>query len=109
MRGHDKLIAMRSMGLRPVTVFINDYRTPAKYLDGTILDVTGDDMNTVDMRFLVGLTVSIASTTEERAKAILEACKRGGAAKVGVVHLPVTRADQRTTDYIEIWNGTHTA
>lgn len=106
MRGAEKLIELRKAGRRPSVVFINDYPTPAMYLDGTTVDISGSDLSSVDLRFLVGLTVSTGASTERRAKDILEACKRAGAAVVAVCHVPDLRRDQNNNDYVEVWNGT---
>ncbi len=107
MRGADKLIALRRTGRRPAVVFLNDYPTPAAFLDGTTVDISGDDLVGLDLRFLVGLTVSTGSETVERAKAIFDACKRAGASAVACCHAPKDRREE--TQFLEIWNGTHTA
>lgn len=107
MRGADKLIELRRSGRRPAVVFLNDYPTHAAYLDGTTVDISGDDLSGLDLRFLVGLTVSTGATTEKRAMAILEACKHAGAAVVACCHIPVNPRDQKPTDFLEIWNATH--
>ena len=108
MRGHDKLIDMRKKGLRPPLVFLSDYRTDprlaSEVFDGSVIEIAGDPIESLDLRFLVGLRVSAGATTESRARAILEACKRAGASMVAVCHLPERRADQKQTDYIEIWS-----
>ena len=109
MRGHQKLIDLRRDGFKPPVVFLNDYRADPSIaediFDGSVIEIAGEDLERLDLRFLVGLRVSAGATTESRAKAILEACKRGGAAMVAVCHLPERRADQKTTDYIEIWSN----
>lgn len=109
MRGHHKVIELRQSGKRPAVVFVNDYPTNPAYLDGTTVDISGDDLAGLDLRFLVGLVVSTGSHNEARAQAILEACKRAGAAMVACCHIPLKRQEQKTTDYLEIWNGPHTA
>jgi putative intracellular protease/amidase len=109
MRGHQKVIELRKKGYKPAIVFLNDYQTPAWALDGTTVDISGDLVEGLDLRFLVGLMVSTGATTETRAKAILEACKRAGASVVGVCHTPERIPDRKRTDYVEIWNGPHTA
>jgi hypothetical protein len=109
MRGADKLIELRRSGRRPAVVFLNDYPTHAAFLDGTTVDISGDDLSGLDLRFLVGLTVSTGATTENRAKAILEACKRAGAAVVACCLIRANPQDRTQTDFLEIWNGTHPA
>lgn len=80
MRGHDKLIALRLKGRKPRIVFVNDYPCDIDWFENPGSAVTvctaGDDLQTIDLRFLVGLTVSVSSPTENRAKALFEACKR---------------------------------
>lgn len=109
MRGHDKLIDLRRKGLRPPLVFLNDYPTDPRLakevFDGSTIEIAGEPIESLDLRFLVGLRVSAGASTESRAKAILEACKRVGAAMVAVCHLPERRADQKQTDYIELWSN----
>ncbi len=105
MRGHQKLIELRQSGMRPAVVFVNDYPTNPAYLDGTTVDISGDDLTGIDLRFLMGLTVSTGSQTEVRAREILEACKRAGAALVASCHIPKARAEKKPTDYLEIWSA----
>lgn len=109
MRGHQKLIELRQGGFCPPVVSLNDYSTdPAiagEVFDGTTVEIAGDDIEALDLRFLVGLRVSTGAATEKRAKAILEACKRAGASMVACCHIPTVRAEQKTSDYIEIWSN----
>lgn len=109
MRGHQQLIDLRSRGVRPAVVFLNDYRSrPAvadAVFDGQTVEIDGDDLSLLDLRFLVGLTVSTGASTEQRARDILQACKAAGAAAVAVCHIPAVRAQQQVHDYIEIWKN----
>lgn len=109
MRGHLKLIELRQKGLRPAWVFLNDYPTDPRIasdvFDGTTVEIAGEPIEGLDLRFLVGLRVSAGASSESRAKALLEACRHAGAAMVAVCHLPERRADQNPTDYIEIWSN----
>jgi hypothetical protein len=78
MRGHDALIAIRLKGEQPEWVFINDFPCNTdwqKYNDYATISVFGDKIRSLDMRFLVGCRATIASTSESRAKALLDACK----------------------------------
>lgn len=106
MRGHDKLIELRSRGLRPDVVFLNDYKTKADFFDGTNIEIEGEEISLIDLRFLVGLKVAASSSCENRARQILEACKRSGAKMVAVCHIRESSKDRKTTDYMEIWNAT---
>lgn len=85
MRGHEAIIAMRKAGMRPAMVFLNDFACDTdwhKWGDHATVDVSGEKPEWADLRFLVGLTVSITSKSEKRAKRFLEACKRAGCVTV---------------------------
>ena len=88
MKGHEKLIAMRLKGKKPEIVFLNDFPCKTDWFETKDRHVTvsihGDDIQRADLRFLVGMTVSATSEDETRARELLEACKRAGAAVVGV-------------------------
>lgn len=101
MLGHLPILKMRSKGKRPSIVFINDYPTPeakdwhnpgAAYKQvwepdhATVQIDEGDHIESLDMRFLAGLTVSATGRTEARAKALFDACKHAGAKTVAAVH-----------------------
>lgn len=78
MKGHEEIIHVRSLGHMPEWVFINDYPCATNWQlfnDFATVCVDGDNIRRLDMRFLVGCKVSIASHSERRAKALLEACK----------------------------------
>lgn len=87
MRGHEKLVAMRRVGRRPNIVFLNDFDCVTDWFetDGqhVIVCCAGDNLMRADLRFLVGLTVSAVSDSDERARELLAACQRAGAAVVG--------------------------
>lgn len=101
MLGHLPILKMRSKGKRPSIVFINDYPTQeakdwhnpgAKFGQvwepdhATVQIDEGDNIASLDLRFLTGLTVSATGRTEARAKALFDACKRAGAKTVAAVH-----------------------
>jgi hypothetical protein len=104
MRGHEPIIAMRKAGTTPKTVFINDYpchtsldwHDPGQAYgegwpaDDATVSTAGDAISSLDLRFLVGLTVSISSHSEGRAKALFEACKQAGAKTVAACHVQPT-------------------
>lgn len=106
MRGHEKLIAMRKAGARPAIVFLNDFICPTNWFETgdrhVTVSVAGEPLNRVDLRFLVGLTVSAVSYDEARAKDILKACQRAGAAVVGVGHA-LGDGPNRSTGWCEVW------
>lgn len=91
MRGHQKLIELRMERKRPAIVFLNDYPCQTDWHsnpgDAVTISTAGDVVQTLDLRFLVGLTVSISSLSEIRAKALFEKCKASGAAVVAACHL----------------------
>jgi len=79
MNGHEPIIAMRLSGKKPEIVFIEDFDgNPEweKFGEFPTVSVKGDDIKTLDLRFLVGLVVSASGSTEKRSKELLEACKR---------------------------------
>lgn len=107
MRGHEQLIAMRKAGKRPAIVFVNDYpcRTDWFETDGehVTVCVAGDNLDRADLRFLVGVMVSATGSTEARARALMAACQRAGAAVVGAVH---SIAEQRFgSGWCEAWRN----
>lgn len=78
MKGHEAIIAMRKSGKTPKYVFLNDYPCETNWFetgDHATVCVHGDAISSLDLRFLIGLVVSISSTDENRAKRLLEACK----------------------------------
>lgn len=91
MRGHHKLIEMRRERKRPGIVFLNDYPCETNWHtnkgDAVTICTDGDVIQTLDMRFLVGLKVSIGSPSEIRAKALFEKCKASGASVIAACHI----------------------
>ena len=104
MRGHESIIAMRKAGTAPKIVFINDFpcqtsrdwRNPGeKYTeewpaDHATVSTDGDAISSLDLRFLVGLTVSISSGNEGRAKTLFAKAKWFGATTVAACHVQPT-------------------
>jgi hypothetical protein len=90
MQGHDQVIAMRLQGFRPEHVFIFD--TPGKVkpsewkTDYQLIDVhtNGDPVESLDLRFLVGMAVTVLGSEQKRCKALAGACVKAGAALVAV-------------------------
>lgn len=109
MTGHEPIIKMRAQyGVKPVCVFINDYPCATDWFeDGGAharVCVHGDDLNHVDLRFLVGLTVTTASYDEERAKALFDLCKQAGASVVASVHLQYGVHEFKQSGWAQAWN-----
>ena len=67
MNGHEKIIAMRQAGKAPKIVFLNDYPCNTDWFENgdhaTVFISQLDDPKTLDLRFLVGLTVSATGST----------------------------------------------
>jgi len=106
MKGHHALVAMRQSGRHPKWVFINDY--PCKtdwheWGEHATLCVHGDSLAGLDLRFLVGLHVSVSSPVLERAKAIFEMVKSSGAQAVaaGYSQPGINYRDQ--SGWSEVW------
>jgi hypothetical protein len=116
--GHIPLIELRKSGVRPEVVYLSDevsqivrdWHAP-RTLTGKrmvphaphIAILPEDRLQTLDLRFLVGLDVRISSDDETRAKAMFEACKRAGASRVVGCQ---TQPDRHYTDqsgWIEIY------
>lgn len=108
MRGHEKLIALRKAGKRPSIVFINDFLCPTDWFETggkhVTVSVAGEPLHRVDLRFLVGLTVSAISYDEARAKALLKACQQAGAAVVGAGHA-LGEGPRGGTGWCEVWRN----
>jgi len=99
MRGHEPILAMRKAGKRPVVVFLNDYPCPGElewneYGEHATVEVCGDQPELLDLRFLVGMRVSISAETVDRAERLMQACKDAGAELVGA-------------GVVEVVNGRH--
>jgi len=89
MKGHDAIIQMRINRQRPEWVFVNDYPCStdwAKHNDQATISVHGDNIRTLDLRFLLGLKVSVSSASEERARELFDACQRHHVSLVAASH-----------------------
>lgn len=89
MYGHEPLIAMRKAGRKPSMVFLSDF--PGKpnwqeHGDYPEISVYHDVPERADLRFLVNLNVNITASSKDRAKALLEACRKAGANSVTVMY-----------------------
>ena len=108
MRGHHEVIHIRETGKRPAIVFLNDagLKFLAREYAGDNFSVCLDDGEQpewLDLRFLVGLTVSVSATSESRARRFLEACKGAGAATVAVCSPPGADDPWSQRNYAEVW------
>ena len=88
MRGHDHIIQMRLRGFRPESVMVWDQpikvREPQWVEDYRYMDVCtdGDNIPALDLRFLVGLHVTVLGDNSNRVKQIALQCKQSGAEAV---------------------------
>ena len=108
MKGHDHLIQLRKAGRAPKIVFLNDY--PCKtdwhtYGDHATVCTHGDLMSSLDLRFLVGLTVSISASTESRAKALFAKAKWFGAKTVAACHVQQGVKPWEQSGWVEVHHG----
>lgn len=119
MIGHEPLWAMRKRGLSPNIVFINDFpcqtaldwhNPGAKYgaefpIDHPTISTAGDKLEALDMRFLVGLNVSITSESEARAKELFDVAKKAGAIFVVSCHVIGNGTRFTETGWSEVYCG----
>ena len=107
MRGHERLIDMRRAGKAPRMVFINDYKCATDWFeipgDAVTICTDGDAIELLDLRFLVGLTVSVGSTNEKRAKALFDRCKRASASVVAACHVQEKAHPTMQSGWTQVW------
>lgn len=73
MTGHEPILALRRSGRRPTFVWISDHQHQT--LDGLTVRVTDDTPETLDLRFLLGVTALVEGPDADRVKRIAECCK----------------------------------
>ena len=109
MRGQHQLIEMREQRKKPGIVFLNDYPCDVNWHTDRDAAVTicthGDQLKTIDLRFLVGLKVSISSTVEQRAKQLFELVKSNGAAVVAACHVQPGQHPEHQSGWAEVWRN----
>lgn len=106
MRGHENVIKLRMTGKRPQSIFVNDWDCQTDPRETGRMDVVncaGDVIELQDWRFLVGMTVSCSSPSEDRAKALFEACKAAGATLVGSVHSIPDGPYRQKSGWCAVW------
>lgn len=104
MRGQEKIIDLRLSGVTPESLWLNDFPCTLDPECIEEIDVSKDDPSLADLRFLVGLTVHIASESSERARAFCEAVKRAGAQFVVTCYSPSEKWYQN--GWVEFWTRT---
>jgi len=88
MRGHDRIISMRQKGFKPQAVFLWDMPVvisdPKWVEDFAFMDVctAGDSLGSLDLRFVVGLPVTVMGDEMNRVRQIAGECKKAGADRV---------------------------
>jgi hypothetical protein len=107
MKGQEQIIAMRKAGKRPSFVFINDWECDTdweQHGDHATVSTFGDVVQLLDLRFLVGLKVSISSKSEIRAKALFDHCKAAGASCVGSCHVLDGVPAWKQSGWSDVWH-----
>ena len=107
MKGHEPIISLRQSGKKPAIVFLNDFPCDTdwpRFGDHATVDVSADQPEWLDLRFLVGLRVSITGTSEKRAKRFMEACKAAGAITVGAGVSAHVSGGRYEPGWSEIWH-----
>ena len=80
MHGHEPLLKMRLAKKIPDMVFIQEHMYATdweQYNDYPTICIKPDELvEQLDLRFLVGLAVSLSTSSETRSKELLTVCKR---------------------------------
>ena len=85
MKGHDGIIKMRMRGYKPEAIWLLDYPCSTaweEFQDDPVVCVHNDNLNTLDLRYTIGLDVHISSYSVDRAKTLLDLCVKHSASKV---------------------------
>ena len=109
MRGHIPIIELRLQRKVPKFVFINDYPCKTDWFehgDAATVCTAGDTLSSIDLRFLVGLRVSITALSETRAKALFSKAVEAGAVTVGA---GVSNPLKHTLDQSQCWSEVYHA
>ena len=95
MKDFEPIVVMRYLGKIPEYVFLEDSQGNPEwhlYDEMPTVSILGDDIKTLDLRFLVGLRVLASSESESRCKALLKVLKRH---KVRYAMVNQIRTDQK--------------
>lgn len=90
MRGHDAVIKMRLQGFKPASVWIWDmpgYVGSSKWIEDLQMpqiETAGDDLSSIDLRFVVGCEVFVNAESVGRGKRIAAMCQKSEASRVVV-------------------------
>lgn len=105
MHGHEHIVAMRINGTFPPWVFINDYQCQTDWFEfgeHATVCTANDVIGLLDLRFLVGLQVSICATSECRAKELAANALKAGAILVAACHIQTENNLQDQSGWVEI-------
>jgi hypothetical protein len=108
MKGHADIIQMREAGRTPSIVFINDYPCYTRWAEwGEYATVCtyGDPLSSLDLRFLVGLKVSISAHSEKRAKELFRLAREAGAKTVAACHVQIEKHTFNQSGWAAIHHG----
>jgi hypothetical protein len=109
MIGHEPLLKLRMQGFSPSVVFVNETIVGTDWFEhgdfATVCILPDEPLELLDLRFCMGLVVSTGSTSENRAKRLLEAFKSAGAQAVAATHCyPIEGKTFYKTGWSEIWS-----
>lgn len=88
MRGHEHIVSMRLSGFKPAGVYLWDIPVtisgPQWVEDLAFMDVctAGDVVGALDLRFVVGLPVTVLGDDVKRVRDIAGACRAAGAERI---------------------------
>ena len=110
MLGHEPLIKMRMSGVAPQYISIEDHPSLNahewhEWDDAPTICVAKDDLHTLDLRFVIGLTVQLSSLDERRAKAIHQKLIEAKARVITSCVLLPGQPHFRQTGWSEIYIG----
>jgi len=123
MKGQEKIIEMRKAGMRPAIVFVNDFpdesarswHNPGERYgevwpaDHPTVCTHATPLSSVDMRFAVGMRVSISADSEQRAKALFKKAVEAGASCVAASHAIPAANGRFTSGWTEIYHAKEVA
>lgn len=108
MKGHTQIIEMRKNRMKPEFVFINDYPCQTDWFEfaenATVSIDPKEAITATDLRFLIGLKVSVSSLSEKRAKDLFHACKQAGAETVAACHVQPDKHPLEQSGWSEVFH-----
>lgn len=107
MHGHEKIIALRvNHSKAPKFVFLNDYPCRTDWYendDHATICTHNDSLSSIDLRCLTGLSVSISSPSESRAKALFSLVRDAGAVVVAACHVKADKHQFEQDGWAEVF------